>query len=88
MSDTNALRPFAFVLAVPNVEHSATYFRDVLGFRIFVGVLSLTRSRALNDDFALFVRLPAACLIEAMLEYAAGVRPTPSGSGWSACESL
>jgi catechol 2,3-dioxygenase-like lactoylglutathione lyase family enzyme len=34
MSDTNALRPFAFVLAVPNVEHSATYFRDVLGFRV------------------------------------------------------
>ena len=34
MADTNALRPFAFVLAVPNIEISATYFQDVLGFHV------------------------------------------------------
>lgn len=34
MADTNALRPFAFVLAVPNIESSAAYFRDVLGFDV------------------------------------------------------
>jgi catechol 2,3-dioxygenase-like lactoylglutathione lyase family enzyme len=34
MSETNALRPFAFVLAVPDMDASAQYFRDVLGFRV------------------------------------------------------
>jgi uncharacterized glyoxalase superfamily protein PhnB len=34
VADTNALRPFAFVLAVPNIEVSATYFQDVLGFHV------------------------------------------------------
>jgi catechol 2,3-dioxygenase-like lactoylglutathione lyase family enzyme len=28
------LRPFAFVLAVPDIEASATYFHDVLGFQV------------------------------------------------------
>ena len=28
------LTPWAFVLAVPNLERSATWFRDVLGFRL------------------------------------------------------
>ena len=28
------LRPFAFVLAVHDIDRSAAYFRDVLGFRI------------------------------------------------------
>ena len=28
------LRAFAFVLAVPDLERSAAYYRDVLGFRI------------------------------------------------------
>ena len=31
------LRPFAFVLAVPDIERSAGYFRDALGFRISWG---------------------------------------------------
>ncbi|WP_087691499.1 MULTISPECIES: VOC family protein [unclassified Pandoraea] len=34
MSDTNVLRPFAFVLAVPSIERSAAYFSDVLGFQV------------------------------------------------------
>jgi catechol 2,3-dioxygenase-like lactoylglutathione lyase family enzyme len=29
------LRPYAFVLAVIDLERSAAYYRDVLGFRIF-----------------------------------------------------
>jgi catechol 2,3-dioxygenase-like lactoylglutathione lyase family enzyme len=29
------MRSFAFVLAVPDIERSAAYYRDVLGFRIF-----------------------------------------------------
>jgi catechol 2,3-dioxygenase-like lactoylglutathione lyase family enzyme len=28
------IAPWAFVLAVPDLNRSATYFRDVLGFRI------------------------------------------------------
>jgi uncharacterized glyoxalase superfamily protein PhnB len=28
------LRSFSFVLAVPNLERSASYFRDALGFRL------------------------------------------------------
>jgi predicted enzyme related to lactoylglutathione lyase len=34
VSQTNALRPFAFVLAVPDIAVSATYFQDVLGFDV------------------------------------------------------
>jgi predicted enzyme related to lactoylglutathione lyase len=34
MTDTNTLRPFAFVLAVQDLERNAAYFRDVLGFRV------------------------------------------------------
>ncbi|OZI54183.1 VOC family protein [Bordetella genomosp. 5] len=35
MSELNSnLRPFSFVLAVPDLERSASYFRDVLGFRL------------------------------------------------------
>ncbi len=34
MPEINRLRPFAFVLAVPDLERNAAYFRDVLGFRI------------------------------------------------------
>lgn len=34
MSDTNVLRPFAFVLAVPSIERSAAYFSEVLGFQV------------------------------------------------------
>lgn len=30
----NEMRPWAFVLAVPDINRSAAYFRDVLGFRI------------------------------------------------------
>jgi catechol 2,3-dioxygenase-like lactoylglutathione lyase family enzyme len=30
----NEIRPWAFVLAVPDMNKSAAYFRDVLGFRI------------------------------------------------------
>jgi hypothetical protein len=31
------ITPWAFVLAVPNIDNSAAYFRDVLGFRILWG---------------------------------------------------
>jgi len=35
MSESAAdLRPFSFVLAVPDLERSASYFRDALGFRL------------------------------------------------------
>lgn len=34
MSDTNTLRPFAFVLAVQDLDRNTAYFRDVLGFRV------------------------------------------------------
>ncbi|MEX3952452.1 VOC family protein [Paraburkholderia sp. EG287B] len=34
MTNTNTLRPFAFVLAVQDLERNAAYFRDVLGFRV------------------------------------------------------
>ncbi|WP_245801212.1 VOC family protein [Pollutimonas bauzanensis] len=35
MSESTAkLRPFSFVLAVPDLERSASYFRDALGFRL------------------------------------------------------
>jgi predicted enzyme related to lactoylglutathione lyase len=38
MSDSNALRPelrpFSYVLAVPDIDRSAAYFRDALGFAI------------------------------------------------------
>lgn len=35
MSDSGAnLRSFSFVLAVPDLEQSASYFRDALGFRL------------------------------------------------------
>lgn len=30
----NTVRPWAFVLAVPDMNRSAAYFRDVLGFRV------------------------------------------------------
>ena len=30
----NEIRPWAFVLAVPDMDKSAAYFRDVLGFRV------------------------------------------------------
>ena len=30
----NDMRPWAFVLAVPDLNKSAVYFRDVLGFRV------------------------------------------------------
>ena len=28
------IAPWAFVLAVPNLDRSAVYFRDVLGFKV------------------------------------------------------
>ncbi|OZI28868.1 bleomycin resistance family protein [Bordetella genomosp. 1] len=35
MHESNSnLRSFSFVLAVPDLERSASYFRDVLGFRL------------------------------------------------------
>lgn len=37
MTDTNnspALRPYAYVLAVADIERSAAYFRDALGFAV------------------------------------------------------
>ncbi|MDM0111309.1 VOC family protein [Variovorax sp. J22R133] len=34
MSTTNDLRPFAFVLAVPDLQRSTAYFRDALGFTV------------------------------------------------------
>ncbi len=34
MPEAGDLRPFAFVLAVPDLERSAAYFRDALGFRL------------------------------------------------------
>lgn len=34
MTDTNTLRPFAFVLAVQDLDRNTAYFRDVLGFRV------------------------------------------------------
>ncbi len=35
MSESTAkLGPFSFVLAVPDLKHSASYFRDALGFRL------------------------------------------------------
>lgn len=35
MPETSSdLRSFSFVLAVPNLERSASYFRDALGFRL------------------------------------------------------
>jgi catechol 2,3-dioxygenase-like lactoylglutathione lyase family enzyme len=34
MPKINGLRPFAFVLAVPDLERNAAYFRDALGFRV------------------------------------------------------
>ncbi|HTR10481.1 MAG TPA: VOC family protein [Paraburkholderia sp.] len=34
MADMNKLRPFAFVLAVQDLERNTAYFRDVLGFRV------------------------------------------------------
>ncbi|MGE0348416.1 VOC family protein [Hydrogenophaga sp.] len=33
MPQTPPLRPFAFVLAVPDIERSTAYFRDALGFK-------------------------------------------------------
>lgn len=33
MQKANHLRPFSFVLAVPDVERNTLYFRDALGFR-------------------------------------------------------
>lgn len=34
MPETSDLRPFAFVLAVQDMEASARYFHDVLGFKV------------------------------------------------------
>jgi uncharacterized glyoxalase superfamily protein PhnB len=34
MTDAAAMRPFAFVLAVPDLTAAAAYFRDALGFAI------------------------------------------------------
>lgn len=34
MSATDELRPFSFVLAVPDLDRSTAYFRDALGFRV------------------------------------------------------
>ena len=34
MTETGSLRPYAFVLAVRDLDGSAAYFRDVLGFRL------------------------------------------------------
>jgi predicted enzyme related to lactoylglutathione lyase len=34
MTETNAPRPFAYVLAVADIDRSAAYFRDALGFAV------------------------------------------------------
>ena len=34
MTDATNFRPFAFVLAVPDLASSAAYFQDVLGFTV------------------------------------------------------
>ena len=34
MPQSNQLRPFSFVLAVPDIERNTAYFRDALGFRV------------------------------------------------------
>lgn len=34
MPEATQLRPFSFVLAVPDLERSTAYFRDALGFRV------------------------------------------------------
>lgn len=34
MSKSSDLRSFSFVLAVPDLDRNATYFRDALGFRL------------------------------------------------------
>jgi catechol 2,3-dioxygenase-like lactoylglutathione lyase family enzyme len=34
MPTTSDLRPFAFVLAVPDLQRNVAYFRDVLGFSV------------------------------------------------------
>jgi catechol 2,3-dioxygenase-like lactoylglutathione lyase family enzyme len=34
MSATNTLQPFAFVLAVQDLDRNTAYFRDVLGFSV------------------------------------------------------
>ncbi|RZL94286.1 MAG: bleomycin resistance family protein [Variovorax sp.] len=34
MPQANELRPFSFVLAVPDLERTTAYFRDALGFKV------------------------------------------------------